>query len=134
MGYAALREVSLSNGRRADLVGLDKGGHVVIVEVKSSVADYRADSKWHDYLPFSDEFFFAVDANFPLEILSESACFPSMTGIIVADEFGGEVIRIASARKLNAARRKNIHLKMARAGAARLAKPFIVESGCQFPF
>lgn len=134
MGYAALREVPLSNGRRADLVGLNKAGHVVIVEVKSCAADYRADSKWYDYLPFGDEFFFAVDANFPVNILSESACFPSITGIIVADEYGGEVIRNACVRKLSAARRKNVHLKMARAGAARLAKPFIAEPGRQLHF
>lgn len=132
MGYAALREVSLSNGRRADLIGLGKTGHVIIVEVKSCVADYRADSKWHEYLPFSDEFFFAIDRNFPLEILSESACFPDITGIMVADNFGGEVLRPASARKLPPARRKNIHLKVARAGAARLSRPLIAEQGCQF--
>lgn len=134
MGYAALSEMPLSNGRRADLVGLGKAGHVVIVEVKSCISDYRADCKWHEYLPFCDEFFFAVDADFPIEIFSEAACLPSVTGVIVADEYGGEVIRNASARKLNAARRKNIHLKMARAGAARLSRPFIAEQGSQSLF
>lgn len=131
MGYAALREVPLSNGRRADLVGLGKTGHVIIVEVKSCAADFRADSKWHEYLPFSDEFFFAVDGNFPIDILSESACFPEITGIMIADKFGGEVIRPASARKLSAARRKSVHLKVARAGAARLSRPLIAEQGRQ---
>ena len=129
MGYAALREVSLSNGRRADLVGLNKAGHVVIIEVKSGAADFRADTKWQEYLPFCDEFYFAVDANFPVEILTASSCLPTITGIIVADGFGGEVIREASTRKLNAARRKSVHLKVARVGAARLSRPFVSEQG-----
>ena len=121
MGYAALRELSLSNGRRADLVGVGKTGDVVIVEIKSCLADFKADNKWQEYLPFSDEFYFAVDANFPIDVLSDAAALPETTGIIVADGYGGDVIRSALARKLHPARRRTVHLKMARVGAHRLS-------------
>lgn len=127
MGYSALCELSLSNGRRADLVGVGKSGGVIIVEVKSCLADFRSDNKWRDYLPYSDEFYFAVDANFPIDVLSEQASLPSTTGIIVADGYGGDVIRSAFSRKLHPARRKTVHLKMARVGALRLARPLVVD-------
>jgi len=127
MGYSALCELSLSNGRRADLVGVGKSGGVIIVEVKSCLADFRADNKWQDYLPYSDEFYFAVDANFPIDVLSEQASLPSVTGIIVADAYGGDVIRSAFSRKLHPARRRTVHLKMARVGALRLARPLMVD-------
>lgn len=125
MGYSVLRELSLSNGRRADLVGLGKSGDVVIVEVKSCLADFRSDKKWQDYLPFSDKFYFAVDAKFPIDVLSEAASLPDTTGIIVADGYGGDEIRSAFARKLHPARRRTVHLKMARVGALRLSAPLV---------
>ena len=125
MGYSALRELSLSNGRRADLVGLGKTGNVVIVEVKSCLSDFRSDNKWHEYLPFSDEFYFAVDAKFPIDVLSEAASMPEVTGIIVADGYGGDVVRSAFARKLHPTRRRTVHLRMARVGALRLSAPLV---------
>lgn len=131
MGYAALPEMPLGNGRRADLVGLDKAGGVVIAEVKSCLSDFRADTKWQDYLPYSDDFYFAVDANFPRAVLDEAASLPDITGIIIADAFGGEVIRPALTRKLHPARRKTLHLRMARAGAARLSHAMTGFSGAQ---
>lgn len=113
-GFATITEFSLKNGRRADLVGLDKRGDIVIVEVKSSLADFRSDSKWPNYLEHCDRFFFAVDEAFPSDVL------PAEEGLIVADKFGAEIIREASPRKVNAARRKALTLKFARGAAQRL--------------
>src|ERR1700687_4264050 len=78
-GYATLTEVSLANGRRADVIGLGRGGELVIVEVKSSVQDFRSDAKWPEYREFCDRFYFAVGADFP------QALIPEECGLIVAD-------------------------------------------------
>lgn len=125
MGYAALCEFPLSNGRRADVVGVQKSGRIIIAEVKSCLSDFRADRKWQEYLPFSDEFYFAVDAEFPVEVLSEDASLPDVTGIIVADGYGGDIVRPAAERALHPVRRRTVHLKMARVGADRLTRPFV---------
>lgn len=120
LGYAALPEVSLTNNRRADIVGLDKRGRVMLVEVKSCLADFRSDSKWQDYLDYAEEFYFAVDGSFPREVFDEPSSLPEVTGIILADRYGGDIIRPAAPKGLNAARRKSLTLTMARAGALRL--------------
>lgn len=113
-GFSTLTEFTLKNSRRADLIGLDKRGDIVIVEVKSSPADFRSDAKWPEYLDHCDRFYFAVDDAFPTDIL------PTDQGLIIADKFGGEIIRAAQAHKVNAARRKSLTLKFARTAAARL--------------
>ncbi|MGF1560755.1 MAG: MmcB family DNA repair protein [Geminicoccaceae bacterium] len=114
MGYAPLREVSLANGRRADLLGIDAHGKLAIVEVKSSRADFTSDRKWHEYLEFCDEFGFAVNAAFPSELL------PVAHGLIIADRFQGELVRPLSQQALSAARRKAMLIRLARLGALRL--------------
>ena len=81
LGYAPLAEVTLPNGRRADLMALGKKGDLVIVEVKSSLEDFRVDRKWHEYLPYCDQFAFAVAPEFPRHIL------PDEPGLVVADGF-----------------------------------------------
>ena len=86
LGFAPLAEVCLPNGRRADLMALGPKGEIVIVEVKSSLEDYRCDRKWGEYLPFCDAFYFAVAPEFPRHIL------PDGPGLIVADGFGGAVV------------------------------------------
>lgn len=113
LGFAALTEFSLPNGRRADIAGLDRQGRIAIAEIKSCQADYDADSKWEDYLPFCDLYFFAVAEDFPRGILPEGE------GLIVADGFGGAVTREAPERPLAAARRKALTLRFARQAAAR---------------
>lgn len=123
MGFAPLTELSLTNNRRVDIVGLSKSGRLVIVEVKSGLADFRTDQKWHEYLPYCEEFYFAVDENFPLEVFDEDTSLPDETGIIIADKFGGEVIRTPLKRKVNAKRAKTLIEKMARTGALRLFQP-----------
>ncbi len=115
LGLAPLAEFRLPSGRRADIAGLDSGGRLVIAEVKSCQADFDADCKWADYLPFCDFFYFAVGEAFPRELL------PGGEGLIVADAYGAAVLRDAVERPLVAARRKSITLRFARQAAARLA-------------
>ena len=90
-GFCCVSELPLPSGRRADLVALDGGGEIWIVEIKSSVADFRADQKWMDYRMHCDRLFFATTLDVPCEI------FPQDTGLIVADAFGG-ADRLRSAR------------------------------------
>jgi hypothetical protein len=111
---AVLVEVPLANGRRADLVALDRGGMISLVEIKSGRADFVADRKWQDYLDYCDRFYFAVAAGFPLELL------PPEEGLIMADRFAGEILRAARLRWLSAARRKAMLIRLARAAAGRL--------------
>jgi hypothetical protein len=111
---ATVSEVSLANGRRADVVAITGAGEIWIVEIKSSVEDFRADHKWHEYRAFCDRFFFAVATAFPRAIL------PADTGLIVADRYGGEVLRGAPEHRLSGARRKALTLKLAHTAAMRL--------------
>ncbi len=113
LGYAPLAEVPLPNGRRADLMALDQKGRIAIVEVKSSLEDYRADAKWPEYAPFCDRFFFAVNCDFPRSVL------PTGCGLIICDGFGGEVMIPAVETPLAPARRKALTLHIARLAAWR---------------
>ncbi len=113
MGYAPLLEVCLPNGRRADVMAVGKTGDIVICEVKSGLEDYRVDRKWGEYAPFCDAFFFAVGPEFPADIL------PDHPGLIVADGFGGAVVREAPVTRLAPARRKALTVALARLGAMR---------------
>jgi len=113
IGYAPLAEVTLPNGRRADLMALGRKGQICIVEVKSSVEDYRTDQKWGEYAPYCDAFYFAVPPHFPREVL------PIGPGLIVADGFGGAVLIEAPLTPLVTARRKALTLGFARLAAMR---------------
>ena len=113
MGYAPLAEVCLPNGRRADVMAIGPRGDIVIVEVKSGIEDYRVDRKWPEYAPYCDAFYFAVAPEFPEGVL------PDEPGLIVADGFGGAVVRPAPSAPLAPARRKALTLALARLGALR---------------
>ena len=113
MGYAPLLEVGLPNGRRADIMALSPKGRVAICEVKSGIEDYRSDRKWGEYLPFCDQFFFAVSPEFPRHALPEGP------GLIVADAFDGAVILDPPDTPLAPARRKALTLAFARLAAMR---------------
>lgn len=113
--YAPLCEVTLASGRRADVMALGEKGDLVIVEIKTSLADLRADAKWPDYMEYCDRLFFAVPPDFPMGHLPEEA------GLIVADRYGAEILREAPEVRLAAARRKAATLRFARVGALRLA-------------
>ena len=114
LGFAVIPEFVLSNGMRADLAGVAADGLIAIVEVKSSLADFRADQKWRTYLEFADRFCFAVMPDFPREVIPEDA------GLIVADRFGAEFLRDFSETKLASARRKAMLIDFSRAAAHRL--------------
>jgi hypothetical protein len=116
MGYAPLLEVCLPNGRRADVMALGRRGDIVICEVKSGLDDFRVDRKWPDYAPFCDAFYFAVAPEFPEGVL------PDEPGLIVADAFGGAVVRPAQIGSLASARRKALTLAFGRLAAMRTLK------------
>ena len=122
LGLACLWELTLANGRRADIAAIDNAGQITIVEVKSCRADYMADNKWQDYLEFCDRFFFAVDSDFPREIL------PQETGLILADRYGAAIARESDVAPLAAARRKAMLLRFGRNAADRLTRILLAES------
>ena len=113
LGLAPLFEVSLPNGRRADLMALSARGELIIVEVKSSLEDFRTDGKWPEYSPFCDRFYFAVAPEFPRHVL------PPEPGLIVADAFGGAVLSEPAPLRLAPARRKALTVSFARLAAWR---------------
>jgi hypothetical protein len=114
MDYRVLTEFPLGNHRRVDIAGLDRRGAVLVVEIKSSLADYRADGKWPEYLAYCDAFYFAVGSEFPVAVL------PAEVGIIVADAYQGAVVRPSPMAPMKPARRKALTLRFARTAAARL--------------
>jgi hypothetical protein len=116
LGYAALMEFPLRVKRRADIVALNNAGEIVIVEIKSSRADFRADQKWPEYRDFCDRFFFAVGPEFPRDIL------PGDCGLIIADRHGGAILREAPAMPLNGNRRRAQILQIALCASQRLAR------------
>jgi hypothetical protein len=113
-GFACVGELTLASGRRADLAALGPGGEIWIVEVKSSLADLRADDKWPDYRAHCDRLFFASHPDVGPDP------FPPDAGFILSDGFGAEVLREAPEHKLAAARRKAVMLRFAQAAANRL--------------
>ncbi|MEA2953227.1 MAG: hypothetical protein QOJ96_2747 [Alphaproteobacteria bacterium] len=114
LGFACVSELALPSGRRADVVALDSDGEIWIIEIKSSIEDFRADQKWMDYRLHCDRLFFATTMEVPCEI------FPQDTGLIVADAFGAEIKCEAPEHRLPAATRKSMMLRFAHAAALRL--------------
>jgi len=114
-GFATLCEFTLASGRRADVIALGPKGDVWIVEIKSSIADFRADQKWMDYRLHCDRLFFATTLDVPCEI------FPPDTGLIVADAFGASVHCEAPEHRLHAGTRRSMLLAFAHAAALRLS-------------
>ena len=107
---ACLPEVALPNHRRADLMALTDKGEIWIIEIKSGLADFQADDKWPDYLPYCDRFYFAVAPDFPTDVLPENS------GLIFVDSYGAEIMRDNKQEKLAAARRNLLLRRMARIG------------------
>ena len=114
LGLACVTELPLASGRRADVVALDPKGCVWIVEIKSSVEDFRADRKWPDYRLHCDRMFFAVGPGFPLAML------PAEAGVMVADAYGATIVREGPDHPMAGATRKAVTLRLARAAALRL--------------
>ena len=116
----ALCEVSLGNGRRADLMALDARGCITIVEIKVSRADLRGDGKWPDYLDYCDRFCWAVPTGFALGPFEEAHFRPDIAGLIVADRYDAEEVRPPAHRPMPPARRRVETLRFARRAATRL--------------
>lgn len=116
LGYVSLAEFPLGNGRRADILALGKAGEFLIIEIKTSLADFRADRKWSTYRDYADRLYFAVPKDFP------AALIPEECGLMVADSFGATILREIPVRPLVAARRRALTLRFARIAAARLRR------------
>jgi len=114
LGHVSIPEFTLANGRRADIIALAPNGTLTIIEIKSSVADFRADRKWPDYEEFCDRFYFAVPETVPFDVLPEDR------GLIVADSFGAAIMREAIHHPLAGARRKAVTLRFAHTAASLL--------------
>lgn len=112
--FVSVEELVPTQGLRVDLMALGPKGEIWVIECKSSLADYRADQKWQGYLEWCDRFFWAVGGDFPTEILPEG------TGLILADAYDAEIIRMAPETPLAPARRKVMVQKFARHAASRL--------------
>ena len=123
LGFAGITELTLATGRRADIIAVNAGGEIWIVEIKSSIEDFRADTKWPEYRDYCDRLLFAVAPDFPREILPEDA------GLLIADRFGGEVVRAAPHTALPGARRKAMLIAIGRAACLRMQTALDPESG-----
>lgn len=113
-GFEGVREFMLTRALRCDLIAVNARGEIVIIEVKSDLADLRADAKWPGYWDWCDRLFFAVDADFPLDAV------PEETGLLRADAFGAVEIRQSPWRPLAGARRKALLIRIATAASSRL--------------
>jgi hypothetical protein len=114
MGYASVTELTLATGRRVDILALGPGNEIAVIEIKSSLIDYRTDAKWEEYLDFCDRFYFAVPPEFPREVI------PEEVGLVVADRYGAEILREGPVTPLPPARRKKLTLHAARVSARRV--------------
>ena len=115
-GRAVLLELPLPDGRRADIMAVGATGELTIVEVKSSIEDWRVDQKWPDYLDWCDQLYFAVPVDFPQTLI------PEEVGLIVADAYGGEMLRHSPRHPVAGARRKALLIDCARLASERLAR------------
>ncbi len=114
-GFSPVLEFSLANGRRLDVAALGLDGTVAGVEIKVAIGDLKSDAKWPDYLEFCELFYFAIPPGFPDELV------PPAAGLIVADRYGGAIVRPAPVTLLHASRRKAVTLRFAKVAAERLA-------------
>jgi len=113
LDFVSVEELVPTSGLRVDVMGLGPKGEVWIIECKSSRADFQSDAKWQGYLEWCDRYFWAVDEAFPSELLPED------TGLIIADAYDAEIVRMAPEDKLAPARRKVMVQKFARHAARR---------------
>ena len=115
LGFVSLEEFPPIKGLRVDLLALGRKSEIWIIECKSSRDDFMSDEKWQNYLPWCDQYFWAVPTDFPVDIL------PEQTGVFWADGYDAELMRDAPISTLSPARRKSIIHRFARRAARRLA-------------
>ncbi|ASK89029.1 MmcB family DNA repair protein [Sphingorhabdus sp. SMR4y] len=116
-----LPEVSLRNRRRADLMGIDAKGQIVIVEIKVARSDLLGDSKWIEYLDYCDRFYWALPVGFDASPVEGPAFLPERTGLIIADAYDAEMVRAAATKALAPARRRTETMRLARRAMQRSA-------------
>ena len=121
-GFSPILEFTLANGRRLDVAALGADGTVVGVEIKVALGDLKGDMKWPDYLEFCELFYFAIPPDFPDDYV------PAGTGLIVADRYGGAIVRPSPVAQMHASRRKAVTLRFAKVAAERLANVLEVAS------
>jgi hypothetical protein len=126
-GYSPILEFTLPNGRRLDVAAIGPGGEMLGVEIKVALADLKGDSKWPEYLDYCDLFYFAIPPDFPGEHV------PQETGLIVADRYGGSIVKNAEAQSLHASRRKAVTVSFARCAAERLSRTLETIAAAQTP-
>lgn len=114
-GFSPILEFTLANGRRLDVAAIGADGRVAGVEIKVAIPDLKGDGKWPEYLEFCELFYFAIPPDFPDELV------PPDTGLIVADRYGGAIVRPSPIAQLHASRRKAVTLRFAKLAAERLA-------------
>lgn len=112
-GFVTVEELTLTSGLRVDVMALGARGEVWVIECKSGRADFQSDHKWQGYLEFCDRFFWAVDADFPTDLL------PEATGLIIADGYDAEILRLGPESRLPGARRRALTQGFARHAALR---------------
>ena len=112
--FVTVEEMTPRAGLRVDVMALGRGGEIWVIECKTSRADFLSDRKWQGYLEWCDRFFWAVGPEFPAEIL------PEETGLILADDYGAEILRMGPEARLAPARRKALVHRFARHAALRL--------------
>jgi hypothetical protein len=127
LGYASLVEFPLASGRRADIIGLGRTGELIIVEIKTSFADFRADRKWVSYKDYADRLYFAVPREFPSHLIPEDC------GLIVADGFGAAILRHGRLTPLAPGRRRAVTLRFGLTAAARLRRHLDPEAAGRMP-
>lgn len=114
LGYGTLTEFRVGTSRRVDVIGLNRNSEFVVVEIKSSEADFKSDAKWPEYRFYCDRFYFAVSEDFPRQILPEDC------GLMVADGYNAAILRPAPETPMNAARRRAQLIRFALAASGRL--------------
>lgn len=114
LNYSTITELPLLSGRRADIVALATDAKIIIVEIKSSVADFRADTKWREYRAHCDRFYFAIPESVPIDIMPDDA------GLILADAYGGDIVRQAPEHHMAPATRRAVLMRFAHSAAQRL--------------
>ena len=114
LGMVSIEEFVPARGLRVDVIALGPKGEIWVVECKSNKADFQSDNKWQGYLEWCDKFFWAVDSEFPIELL------PDKTGLILVDAYDADIVRMAPLERLVAPRRKVMVQKFATQAARRL--------------
>lgn len=81
---------------RADVLVLAMNGHTVVVEVKSSVADFRTDKKMHLYLDYCNQFYLAIPKSVYDKVKDSYAIEGG--GVFIMSEDGKHITEVRRAR------------------------------------